>query len=404
MASEAWSADRVAVVAHQLLYRLADLREKGTIPGADELAPALGQPREVVLQASYRLEAQGLVEVVRTMGDPGIMIKDSGVAEVGVLQAHTADVRRRRHAARRALLDWAYASEGTSPPPYLRAFHEDPRAFFFGDPFTDNEVQSAAQYLWESNLLDSKDGLNDRIERIEIGPRGRECVENFDGNLSAYFRSTAKQPASTPGGINVSGTNITIASNSPGAQQGQAPSPSPQSSSDTSSDPVAGVRITANRSLISAVAVAAIGLIGVLVPVWLNRSHDQSPDKTARCRALTKAASEAHDTLIQLQEAVHSGNGQITWVDPNFGSIYASTEQAAKGTAAALSDYSHAGGTLPSSYIFPQDLRTMLNSSLPAFKEAVETRQNASALNNLGLLRSYASDAYDVSQFSCSQS
>lgn len=275
MTSDGWNADRTQVLVHQILYwladqrRLADQRHDSKVPEVGELAAALGFSEALVENAAHILQQQDAVTVVRAFARPsGLMITPSGVATAATWRSQAQEHRARRQACREALLDWAYVNEGIVPPRPLASFHQDPRAFFYGEPFAAAEdVTGAVRHLDEGGLV--KVERVDQSEFLTPTHNGRVCVEEYHGDIAQYQRSRSAAPTD-PGASSwvISGTNVNVNNNSPGTRLENSTVSAPAPVEPTTEGPREARRTQILVALIgggTAILAAVIGLTGVLI-------------------------------------------------------------------------------------------------------------------------------------------
>ncbi|MEU3188382.1 hypothetical protein ABZ707_29940 [Streptomyces sp. NPDC006923] len=146
-------------------------------------------------EQSFRLlltcKAWGLLgDRYATMDDPSANLTPRGLQWVQERLRRRADTRARRDAARKGLLTWLWAQneEGVGSP-NVNGLLQSPLSLFEGDRLTPGETDRAAAYLLAKGLITgNKSGQFEGPARAEITAEGQDCVEHFEGDVSAYER------------------------------------------------------------------------------------------------------------------------------------------------------------------------------------------------------------------------
>ncbi|MFF5728237.1 hypothetical protein [[Kitasatospora] papulosa] len=124
------------------------------------------------------------------MGDPAANLTPRGLQWVQERQRRRADPRARSAAARAGLLTWLWTrkEEGVGYP-YVDGILQSPLSLFEGERLPPGEVDRAAAYLLSKELITgNKSGQLEGPARAEITTKGQDCVEHFEGDVSAYER------------------------------------------------------------------------------------------------------------------------------------------------------------------------------------------------------------------------
>jgi hypothetical protein len=198
--SKGWTTSVDELVQIALLDWVA-ATPPGTVPLLGEFLDAHEQLDDPQLEAAVTiLLDQGLVEVDQGYGGiraRGIALTGPGT---GVVQAR-ADRRRdpaaRAVAAREALLDWLYAQKraGVASPSPTNVM-QDLRGRFEGDPFTEQEIDDASEFLLAKKLISSTgQGWGTGVLRGDITAIGEEVVEEHEASLRQW--SSAQRGGST---------------------------------------------------------------------------------------------------------------------------------------------------------------------------------------------------------------
>lgn len=190
-----WTRDRAELIAWQVLVWLAQQpsgHDGDTAPFREDR----GLAAEDLLSAMRRLRSEGFTE------RPDFMVADetwadvtnAGHVEAQRIEAARSDRSKRAIACREALLDWLYENEvGPRPSHYPVTSHflGDTRAYFFGDPFAESEVDRAAAFLKNQGLIAGIDTAQSAGPvRSKITGRGLRLVEEQGGRLYVPATST----------------------------------------------------------------------------------------------------------------------------------------------------------------------------------------------------------------------
>jgi len=138
----------------------------------------------IIHQALRRLEAQGRI-CLRDVGTshdlPDVMPTSDGVAHISALRRDWADHILRDRAARDALLAWLYDRRGNAGGAYrVDEFFGEPRSAYSGQFFSLSNIDDAARYLQEKNLIDATRSLGE-LSSLRITASGIDCIEQGGG-------------------------------------------------------------------------------------------------------------------------------------------------------------------------------------------------------------------------------
>lgn len=177
---------------------LAAKQEGGLMPhavGFRDTNPSLGDDtiRDIVTYHASR----GHVHQSTGLGgveNLSVRLSDEGLAALRQRKQRQGDEKLRALACRDALLDWLYACEGGPNPSSVDDIRGDPRSFFEGSPFTDEELHRSALYLKERGLLDGL-AVWQRADplRPQLTSDGRDCIEQYEGSVAAFMRRSLDQ-------------------------------------------------------------------------------------------------------------------------------------------------------------------------------------------------------------------
>ncbi len=125
-----------------------------------------------------------------TMGDPAANLTPRGLQWMQERQRQRADPKARAVAARTGLLTWLWhqKNDGVGHP-NVEAILQSPLSLFAGERLTPAEFDRAGAYLMSKGLITGiKTGQTEGPVRAEITAEGQDCVEHYDGDVSAYER------------------------------------------------------------------------------------------------------------------------------------------------------------------------------------------------------------------------
>lgn len=161
------------------------------------------------------LAAQGLANDSSTMGEASASLTPHGRSVVAEIRSRRSDRAARQAACRSSLVSWLYdqdACDDATRAVSWQGFFLDARSWFYGDAFTNDEVDRAAGWLQRQGLIGGS-----TVEEA-VGPMngyltddGVTCATEFDADPAAYLDARAR---SGSGGITVSGIsggNVQIA-------------------------------------------------------------------------------------------------------------------------------------------------------------------------------------------------
>ncbi|MGW1364709.1 hypothetical protein ACWCQP_45805 [Streptomyces chartreusis] len=167
----------------------------GENPLADSSILPFAQEHEMTDHQAYELlrycESKNLLDGRQsTLGDARAQLTPYGLEVMEERLRRRSSPAARSTAARRALLIWLWhrKHDGTHFPVVDEVLEWD-ESLFEGDRLTLSEVDRAAAYLDSKALIkgtkvDSREGP----VRAEITTEGQDCVEHYDGDISAYER------------------------------------------------------------------------------------------------------------------------------------------------------------------------------------------------------------------------
>lgn len=163
----------------------------------------------------------GLVRPV-TGGGPSLAtvqasITAAGRARAGELTARQRDRAGRQWACRSALMAWLYDVDAVETMERSRTwdgFLADTRSTYFGDQFSEQDVDRAAAWLYRHELIDGVTVAEaDGPVRAYATDEGVRCVERFDADVRQYLDAMEHAPLAPQGAptYHVQATNVQMA-------------------------------------------------------------------------------------------------------------------------------------------------------------------------------------------------
>ena len=147
---------------------------------------------EIALDDVNSLENRSLLDLANSYGSVFDLRAQStpvGRAFADDLQAARSDTRRRRSACRDAIVDWLYSRDTVSPPGVARdGILHDHRGYFFAEPFTADDLDAAAAWLYRNSLV--KGTMVAQAQGpvvLYLTDSGVKCTEDFSSNTGAYL-------------------------------------------------------------------------------------------------------------------------------------------------------------------------------------------------------------------------
>ncbi|MFK0181645.1 hypothetical protein ACIQVR_37440 [Streptomyces xanthochromogenes] len=125
-----------------------------------------------------------------TMGDPAASLTPAGLQWVRERRRRRADPRARSATARTGLLTWLWEQKNHGAGyPIVEGVRRSPHSLHEGERLTPEEIDRAGAYLLAKGLITGpKSWPTEGPVRAEITAEGQDCVEHFDGDVSAYER------------------------------------------------------------------------------------------------------------------------------------------------------------------------------------------------------------------------
>ncbi len=164
---------------------------------------------EIALDDVNELERRSLIDLANSFGGVESLAAQStpdGRAFADDLQAARSDTRRRRSACRDAMVDWLYSREAVNAPGVVRdRMLQDRRGYFFAEPFTADDLDAAAAWLYRQGLVGgTMTGQTLGPVRLYLTDTGVKCVEDFSSDTGGYLE---RQQYRTSGPTVTIGTN-----------------------------------------------------------------------------------------------------------------------------------------------------------------------------------------------------
>jgi len=146
----------------------------------------------IALDDVEELARRSLIDLANSYGSVGALQAQStqeGRAFTDDLQATRTNTQRRRSACRNALVDWLYSSDAVNPPGIVRdRMLQDRRGHFFAEPFTADDLDAAAAWLYRHSLVaGTMTGQTQGPVILYLTDAGVKSVEDFGSDTGAYL-------------------------------------------------------------------------------------------------------------------------------------------------------------------------------------------------------------------------
>ena len=154
-----------------------------------DYAESLGLDMDEVYTIVWACRDAGLSQDGSGLGNPAFRLTAAGLAYVRDLRQRRDDPALRAAACRTVLLRWFYRQHLASVHlPVTGGFGQSDDAQHEGARFADIEIQNAAEYLANKNLIKGAAVAEIRGPvRAEITAEGIDCVTNWAGDVAQYL-------------------------------------------------------------------------------------------------------------------------------------------------------------------------------------------------------------------------
>ncbi|MFC4071892.1 hypothetical protein [Actinoplanes subglobosus] len=183
--------DALSHLDQVLDYVYTEARGKSTeVVPILEFCESLGLDMDDAFTISRALYDADMTERSDTMGSPRISLTGRGLAYVSQMRERRDDPAIRAAACRTGLLRWFYRQHVAAVRlPLTDGFGQTDAAKNDGTPFTAIEIQHAAEYLANKDLIKGATVAEIRGPvRAEITTEGIDCVTDWSGDVAQYLR------------------------------------------------------------------------------------------------------------------------------------------------------------------------------------------------------------------------
>ena len=147
---------------------------------------------EIALDDVNSLESRSLLDLPTATAVFGICELSPprvGRAFADDLQATRSNTQRRRSACRDAMVDWLYSRDAVNPPGVVRdRILQDRRGYFFAEPFTADDLDAAAAWLYRQGLVGGTMIAEAQGPVVlYLTDTGVKCAEDFGSDTGAYL-------------------------------------------------------------------------------------------------------------------------------------------------------------------------------------------------------------------------
>ena len=248
----------------------------------------------IIGQGLRELEAQGRIRLrdVGTSHDlPDVILTSDGLGHISALRRDWADRVLRDRAARDALLGWLYDWRGNAGGAIdVDYFFGEPRSVHSGQFFSLSDIDGAARYLQEKNLIDVE-RISTRLTFLRITAGGIDRVEQ-GGDVAEYGKPVKPSVSYTITSFTAPVTAMNITTG------GQANQHATGSSLDAGS----------LRTLIQAIVEALPGL--GLDTQFLNQAKEAANEATAEIEQPQPDQPRLHVALRKVRDLLAQAGSQ----------------------------------------------------------------------------------------------
>lgn len=144
-----------------------------------------------------QLRDEDLLTLQETLGFAGtsFSLTGHGRSEIERVLVRRADPARRAMAAREAIVRWLY-EQPSKEAQDIQQFIGTTHSYYEGALFELADIDSALTYLKDRGLIDGIATWGAGLVRPRLTSEGVDCIEQYDGSLSAYLRSSQGQTSS----------------------------------------------------------------------------------------------------------------------------------------------------------------------------------------------------------------
>lgn len=173
----------------------------------------------------HDLEDRGFVRPVFGGGGSletiSALVEPAGRSTAGKLRQEWRHQPARRGACRSALVAWLYEIDATETPDNAVPwddFQATEHGSFYGDPFTEDDVDRAAGWLQRRSLIDGTN-VAERQGPVTgyLMDRGVTCAEQYGCDVNAFVHAADMEPR-VGATFNVNGQNVQVATGSQSQQ------------------------------------------------------------------------------------------------------------------------------------------------------------------------------------------
>lgn len=188
---QGWSASKEDVLAYQLLVWASDTANSGH--SLEDAGKTLDADASVLYGILKEFWDSGLARDSERMMVPAmnsVFLTGAGSAAARKIATASKDGGKRRSAIRNGIVDWL---SSVGEPSALSDFLEDSRASFFGVPYTQDEMSTAAKYLADKGIVKGIGAWGGELVRPSLTSEGLDCADSYDGNVQKYLQRGEQQ-------------------------------------------------------------------------------------------------------------------------------------------------------------------------------------------------------------------
>jgi hypothetical protein len=180
---QGWSTSKEDVLVYRLLVWASDSAHSGHSLG--DAGKALDADADVLYGILKEFWDSGLAKDSERMMVPtmnSVFLTGEGSATARKIATASKDGGKRRSAMRNGIVDWLSSVGGASG---LSDFLEDPRASFFGVPYSEDDVIAAGDYLKEKGIIKGFGTASGELVRPSLTSEGLDCADSYACDVQA---------------------------------------------------------------------------------------------------------------------------------------------------------------------------------------------------------------------------
>lgn len=182
---QGWSASKEDALVYRLLVWASDSAHSGH--SLEDAGKALGPEPDVLYGILKQFWDSGFAKDTERANVPSlnsVFLTGEGSATARKIAAASNNGGKRRTAIRNGIVDWL---SSVGEPYGLSDFLQDPRAAFFGVPYTEDELIAAGDYLHDKGIIKGIQTGSGEFVRPSLTSEGLDCADGHSSDVQAYL-------------------------------------------------------------------------------------------------------------------------------------------------------------------------------------------------------------------------